>query len=219
MAITPLPSLDRYASTFRQDVDDFFSTALPTFSVQAEAARQQVVAAESNAAASAAGAAASRLDALAAASAAALNATAQKWVSGTIYTDGAVVWSPLTYRAYRRMGAGGGTTDPSADTANWVLIDRSPIGAVFTPSANTLAVSSGLYVLPASALTITLPASPVVQDWVAFIPPSAFVAGQVIARNGSAIMGKAEDMTIDVPATPFRLVFVGAAAGGWIVGI
>lgn len=28
-----------------------------------------------------------------------------------------------------------------------------------------------------------------------------------------------DDYGIDVPATPFRLVFVGAAAGGWIVGI
>ncbi len=187
--------------------------------MQVEDARSQVASAESSAAASAAAAAGSLLDALAAAQAAAVNAGAQKWVSAAPYADGAVVWSPLTYRAYRRMGAGAGTADPSADTANWLLVDRSPIGTVFTPSTNTLAVSSGLYVLPASPITITLPASPVVQDWVAFVPSALFVTAQVIARNGSLIMGKAEDMVIDVPATPFRLVFVGASAGGWILAI
>lgn len=219
MPVSPLPSLDRFSSTFRQDVDAFFATQLPAFSVQVETARQQVEAAEVSTAGYAAAASASRLDALAAAQAAALNAAAQKWVSGAAYSDGAVVWSPITYRAYRRLGSGGGTTDPSMDTANWVLVDRSPIGTVFTPSASTLAVPSGLYVLPASAITITLPASPVVQDWVAFVPPASFVAGQVVARNGSLIMGKPEDMTIDVPATPVRLVFVGASAGGWILAV
>ncbi|GAB4207985.1 MAG: hypothetical protein Fur0019_13170 [Tibeticola sp.] len=219
MPIAPLPSLDRYSSTFRQDVDAFFGTQLPAFSVQAEDARQQVVAAEASAAASAANASAARLDALAAAQSAALNASAQKWASGAIYQDGDVVWSPLTYRAYRRMGSGSGSADPSADTVNWMLVDRSPIGTVFKPASSVLAVPSGLYLLPTSSITITLPASPVAQDWVAFIPPASFVAGQSIARNGSLIMGKAEDMTIDVPATPFRLVFVGASAGGWILGI
>jgi hypothetical protein len=41
------------------------------------------------------------------------------WVSGTAYSNGAVVRSPADYNYYTRKGAGGGTTDPSADTANW----------------------------------------------------------------------------------------------------
>ena len=60
----------------------------------------------------------------AAASTAMLNAAiatvgATKWVSGTTYAIGDVRWSPIDYLAYRRKTAGAGTSDPSADAANW----------------------------------------------------------------------------------------------------
>ena len=45
----------------------------------------------------------------------------EKWVSGTTYTEGQVVWSPITYKKYRRKNNGGGTTDPSSDTTNWEI--------------------------------------------------------------------------------------------------
>ena len=53
-----------------------------------------------------------------AAAEAASNAT--EWVSGTSYSDGDVVYSPITYLSYRAIQATSGTTDPSTDTANWV---------------------------------------------------------------------------------------------------
>jgi hypothetical protein len=53
------------------------------------------------------------------AAAAASAATASAWVSGTTYSLGAVVYSPANGRGYRRMVAGAGTTDPSADAVNW----------------------------------------------------------------------------------------------------
>lgn len=55
----------------------------------------------------------------AAAAAAATSAGAVAWVSGTTYGLGAVVWSPANRRIYRRIVAGAGTTDPSADGTNW----------------------------------------------------------------------------------------------------
>ena len=42
-----------------------------------------------------------------------------KWVSGTTYAQGAVVWSPISFVNFRRKIAGGGTTDPSLDSTNW----------------------------------------------------------------------------------------------------
>jgi len=42
MPITALPSLDRTSATFRTDVDTFFGTKIPTFSVEAEAARVEM---------------------------------------------------------------------------------------------------------------------------------------------------------------------------------
>lgn len=44
----------------------------------------------------------------------------EKWMSETTYAEGKLVWSPANYKVYRRKTAGGGTTDPSQDPANWV---------------------------------------------------------------------------------------------------
>ena len=62
----------------------------------------------------------------AAASTAMLNAAiatvgATKWVSGTTYAIGDVRWSPIDFLAYRRKTPGVGTSDPSADAANWAV--------------------------------------------------------------------------------------------------
>lgn len=59
--------------------------------------------------------------AAAAAASAAINVTANvsAWVSGSTYALGAVTYSPLNFQNYRRMSQGSGTTDPSADPANW----------------------------------------------------------------------------------------------------
>lgn len=46
-------------------------------------------------------------------------ATPKKWVSGTTYAEGKVVWSPTDYQYYMRKTTGAGATDPSSDTTNW----------------------------------------------------------------------------------------------------
>lgn len=53
-----------------------------------------------------------------AAAEAASNATL--WVSGTSYSAGDVVYSPVDYKSYRAKTAVSGTTDPSLDSANWL---------------------------------------------------------------------------------------------------
>ncbi|MNV27123.1 hypothetical protein D3C71_1182610 [compost metagenome] len=158
-------------------------------------------------------------DAIAAAEAASAFSNATRWVSGTVYADGAVVWSPITYLSYRRKGAGAGATDPSADSGpagNWVLQDKGPVGALFSINANTTAVRFATYELGNAALTLTLPAAPLVGDWVGVIPSGLPVSGQVIGRNAKNIMGLAENMTVDVDAIPFRLVYVGVTRG-WVI--
>lgn len=63
--------------------------------------------------------------ALASEVAAASSAGAAKWVSGTTYAVGVAAWSPIDRTIYRRIVAGAGTTDPSADTTNWASIHDS----------------------------------------------------------------------------------------------
>lgn len=105
---------------------DAFLGALPTFRSETNAvatnAFNNAVEAEADAVAAAASqtaAAASASLASEMAAAAASAATASVWVSGTTYATGAVVWSPLNGRGYRRISGGAGTTDPSLDPTNW----------------------------------------------------------------------------------------------------
>ena len=57
-----------------------------------------------------------------AAAAAEAASNAVLWVSGKTYAAGDVVWSPINALSYRRKTAGAGTTDPSADSANWASL-------------------------------------------------------------------------------------------------
>lgn len=63
-------------------------------------------------------------------------AGAPVWVSGTTYIYGFVVWSPITKLIYRRIVAGAGTTDPSADATNWFNI-TAPKEQLLTDAATT----------------------------------------------------------------------------------
>lgn len=47
-------------------------------------------------------------------------ANATLWVSGTSYSAGDVVYSPIDYKSYRAKTATSGTTDPSLDSVNWL---------------------------------------------------------------------------------------------------
>jgi hypothetical protein len=80
-------------------------------------------------------------------------------------------------------------------------------------STNTTAVRSSTYVFTAT-LTLTLPASPAAGDMVMFANRSA-TATPVIDRNGSNIMGLAENMTVD-NVNYFATLVYADATRGWI---
>lgn len=138
MAITALPNPPSRAespATFSDDADAFLG-ALPTFQVEANelasdvnskqtmaaSSAQQASNSATQAASSATSAATSANNAAANAQNAAAATTAPRWVSGTSYSVGNLAWSPLNGRIYRRLVAGAGTTDPSSDIINWVLL-------------------------------------------------------------------------------------------------
>lgn len=100
------------------------------------------------------------------------------------------------------------TTDGT--NASWSNIYGTPtlIGT------NTNAVNGGFYVLTAS-LTLTLPATPSSGD-VVHVSNRSGVGTCVIDRNGSNIMGLAENMTLDSAQQPFSLVYADATRG-WVL--
>lgn len=107
IATLPTPPSRSDPASFATRADDFLA-ALPAFGDECN-----TVAAEVNANATAAEAAALRAE----------EAGAAKWISGTTYAEGVIVWSPANYQTYRRKSAGGGTTDPSGDQTNWAHLD------------------------------------------------------------------------------------------------
>ncbi len=92
-AITPLPTLDRTAATFKTDVDDFFSSDLPTFVTQTNelAALMEIT------------------------------SGASAWVSGGSYSINDVAVSTLDYLLYKNTTGTNTTTDPRDDATNWEL--------------------------------------------------------------------------------------------------
>lgn len=55
---------------------------------------------------------------------------AKKWVSGTTYAEGIVVWSPTDYQYSMRKSTGAGTTDPASDTTNWMPTGNRAIKSI-----------------------------------------------------------------------------------------
>lgn len=125
MPITALPTPpSRQDPTNFNDRADAFLGALPLFQSEANALQTNVNTSEVNAVNSA--------DAVLAAT------NIVKWVSGTTYANGAVVWSPINGLGYRRITASGsGTTDPSADSTNYKQVNGT--GDVSTSGNQTIA--------------------------------------------------------------------------------
>lgn len=123
MAITALPtppSRDDPANFAARG--DAFLGALPTFATEANALAVAVNANAVSADADAATASSAASSATASAIAAASASNASAWISGTTYQAGNVVYSTVNYVSYRRKITGAGTTDPSADSTNWVAL-------------------------------------------------------------------------------------------------
>lgn len=125
MALTPIPTFPPLGSaTFNADAYAWAVFMAGTHQTELDALvtavdADAVAAAASEVAAALSETAAAASEAAAAASAA--TAGAVLWVSGTTYAVGAQVYSPVTYLTYRRIIAGAGATDPSADATNWIL--------------------------------------------------------------------------------------------------
>ena len=190
-------------NTFSSRVDAFvtwMSTAVSEFGAVATNVYNNAVDAYNNATAAAISASAasiSEANASASATAASTSAGAPMWVSGTTYSLGAAVWSPSNRVVYRRIVAGAGTTDPSADATNWALIGVLGLSVSIVSATTQTAIAGTHYVLTnVAATTLTLPASPVSGDTIAVTPDNGLTTN-VIARNGKTIMKLSEDMTIN----------------------
>jgi hypothetical protein len=70
-----------------------------------------------------------------------------------------------------------------------------------------------------TAITATLPASPVLGDFIQFIDYSGTfdTNNLTIARNGNKIQGDASDLTVSVERAGLTLVYTGSSVQGWLL--
>jgi hypothetical protein len=139
------------------------------------------------------------------------------WVSSGNYSVGNLRFSPANGLLYRCIQtANGRTTDPSDDTAYWSLQTvAAPTLVVNTTTTYTAVKQQHVEMTNSAASTVTLPATPAVGDWV-WVGFTNNRVDNVIARNGSNIMGLAENLTVDWPYSGFVLRYV-SASFGWRV--
>ena len=82
---------------------------------------------------------------------------------------------------------------------------------------NTTAVAGYLYVLTAD-LTLTLPSSPTVGDYVKISNRSG-VDTCSVARNGELIVGAANDLTLNYLNSGFEMIYSGSSQGWILIGV
>ena len=196
-APTPAPQRNN-RTTFSGLVDAFVTwliTAVTQFGAVATNVYNNAVDAYNNSVATAANAAAAATSATNAANsvtAAAAAAGAVVWVSGTTYALGNNVYSPVNFLTYRRKVAGAGTTDPSLDTTNWLLVGGATPWVTKTAAYTAL---SGDRIkadtLTTGAFTITLPAAPNEGDQIEVqdVKANFDVANLSLSGNTKTIMG------------------------------
>lgn len=88
--------------------------------------------------------------------------------------------------------------------------------APISVGSSTTLVQGQQYVLTAGNLTLNLPASPQ-TNWTIRVIDASAATTNVIARNGSNILGAASDLTLDIANSSVTLLYVDATHGWWVI--
>lgn len=216
----PTPPSRTSPGTFSDRADAFLG-ALPGFvtdanALAAEAEQNATSAANSaiNSGLSAINAATSAAEAgMSAAAAVAVSGT-DKWISGTTYTAGICVWSPVNYQTYRRKTNGAGTTDPSSDAINWSLLRMPDTWTIITADPNP-AAAGAKYLLNSggAAFSVTLPAAPSDNDTIDFMSLETAAANNITIQGNGKLINAESSMIVDIDHASFALVYAGAMYG------
>ena len=225
MAIIPVPSMtpvptfpalsERAAGTYNASAYAFGTHLSGVFNGELDAVAENVV---HNAGEAAASAVASAASAVASADSAAAAAIARDATFNAANFKGD--WSTLTGAlnlpaSVRHNGRFWLLVANVADvaaavpgvSASWSPLDAASLPLVHATTTTQTAIPGQHYSLEnATATTLTLPAAPLDGD-IVWVTVANGRTDNVLARNGSQIMGLAEDMTLDVPAT-YQLRFI-----------
>lgn len=222
MPITALPTPpSRLDPVNFADRADTFLGQLPTFATEANALQADVNAKQLQVATDTSTTTSAKNTALQAASDslnysnnAAAYAGATLWVSGSTYALGAVVYSSVTNRSYRKItGTPGGTVDPSSNVTDWKLISAG-IPVIQLTSTDTVTAVAGVHYVMTNTLQclVTLPSNPFSDDKVTVTFANSRTDNRVL-RNGANIYGVAEDLDIDLSGLTLNFIYVSNTYG------
>ena len=194
-------------STFAALADAFIA-ALATF-------RTQLVALGTNVYDNAVDAYNNAITASAQAVAAVAAANAIAWVSGTTYAIGDARYSLVNFQTYRRLTTGAGTTDPSADATNWILVT----GDIWLRKTSAYTAVSGDHIKASTtggAWSLTFPAAPADGDEIEIqdVDGTFNTLNLTLLVNGKKIMGYTTSFVLNTQYA--HLVFVyDTTLGDW----
>jgi hypothetical protein len=153
----------------------------------------------------------------------AVDATTTNTASKVVARDGSGNFAAGTITAALTGNASTATVLQTARTINNVSFNGSANvivgpGAPDVISTSTTAVSGRSYVIKTAGITLTLPATPSVDDFVVVKDGTGAAATSsfTVARNGSNIASSATDLTFDVNFGEITMIYVDATIG-WSV--
>jgi hypothetical protein len=153
----------------------------------------------------------------------AVDATSANTASKVVARDGSGNFAAGTITAALTGNASTATVLQTARTINNVSFNGSANvivgpGAPDVISTSTTAVSGRAYVVKTAGITLTLPASPSVDDFVVVKDGTGAAATSsfTVARNGSNIASSATDLTFDKNFAEITMTYVDATIG-WSV--
>lgn len=162
----------------------------------------------------------SEINAAASATAASATAGALAWVNGGTYALNSAAISQIDFQTYRKKTASSVTTvDPKNDSPNWVCLGVSATWLIKTTGYTAVDGDCIQANTTSAAFPLTLPATPAANA-VIRIADYAGTFGTnnlTVARNGSNIMGLAEDMTVSTNNVSLTLAYIDATQGWRIV--
>ena len=103
-----------------------------------------------------------------------------------------------------------------------VINNDAQLGAGLSSAYDTISIGATatitnreLYYITGAGSSITLPASPNPGNEVVVVNGGAFTDAWVL-RNGSNIMGQAQDLNLDIEYASINFIYVGISSG-WII--
>ena len=132
------------------------------------------------------------------------------WISNYNSGAGYSIGDSVTYNSRKYMSKADSNLDTPNVGSNWMLVVFGELNYINVSSDYTAVAYDGLDVdTSASTISVTLPATPLENDVIAFLDlKGTFDTNPLsIARNGNTLMGLAEDMVVDTKNTSFKLRF------------